>query len=76
MKKRNKRKPVVRLFLKKYYDVVAFLLFMPAIIMIVGWAGWAETHTEFFLPHHIPMLIVSLIMMILAGGLFWIYEER
>ena len=73
MKKRN---PIIRKFLKKYYEQISLLLIAFAIFIIAGIAGWIIDTNNSLLPHHIPMIILSVVMIIIGNGLIRIYEEE
>lgn len=73
---KKQRKPVVRRFLMNHYQTISVLLIVPALFMIFGITGWVIDTCQSLLPHHIPMIIASVIMMILGSGLIWIYNER
>lgn len=75
-KRRNKRKPVVRMFLKEYYAGISGLLAIPALAIYAIVVADLDCSTSMYInPQYIPALIVATIMLLIAIGLCWIYDE-
>ena len=75
MTTRRKRKPVIRRFLKRNYQVLSVLLISAALTVVLGIGGHIIDMDGSFLPIHVPMIIGAAISAFLGYGLIWIYGE-
>ena len=71
----KRRKPVVRRFLKKNYELLSTILIGIALVVLIGIGGYMIDANGTLLPIHTPMIISAVISALLGFGLIWIYKE-